>query len=154
MSIRLYFTVAALLIALSAAWGKRQSLQAFLAPPSPPAKAIQFDNGTVRDMGDASDAASAVAARPQFAPGAMRKCFKGQQVTYTNVTCPTGFKEAPVAGPPVSVVPGLAAGKPASPADLAAAGGKGRSSLHDALDLSKDDQLRQRLMERAIDGHK
>lgn len=153
MSIRLYFIVAALLIALSVAWGKRQSLQALWAPPPAPAQPIQFDNGTVRDMGGASDAApSAAAAQPQFAPGAMRKCYKGQQVTYTNVVCPAGFKEAPVAGPPVNVVPGLAAAR--KPADAPPAAGRGRASLHDTLDLSQDDRLRERMMERAIDGHR
>lgn len=159
MSIRVYFIVAALLIGLSVAWGKRQALSALWAPPPPAPKAIQFDNGTVRDLGLPTDAASAaesaIAARPQYAPGAMRKCFKGQQVSYTNVACPPGHKEAPVAGPPVSVVPGLAVAKPSMPNDRGTPGGNtGRSSLHDALDLSRDEQLRQRVMDRAIDGQK
>ena len=149
MSVRVIFITAALLIALSVAWGKRQSLQALLAPAPPPSKPIQFDNGTVREYGPASSA-SASSAQPQIAPGGMRKCFKGQQVSYTNMECPPGTKEKPVAGPPVNVLPAQAVAK----ANESQAPGKGKSALHDALDVSRDEKLRERMMERVIEGPK
>lgn len=143
MVIRVIFFAAAIVLALSAAWSKRVQLQA-LFEPEHAAKPIVFDNGTVRQYSPAS--ASEQADMPV---GALRKCMNKGEVIYTNVPCPVGHKEKPVAGPPVNVVAGQAVQVVKQPA---MDGSKGASSLRDALDLSNDGQLKDRIMERAIKG--
>jgi hypothetical protein len=146
MTFRTFFITLAVLIALGAAWSKRQAIEAMLSPPPPPAKAIQFDNGTVRQYGTSS----ASSAQPQITAGGMRKCFKGGQVSYTNLECPPGATEKPVAGPPVNVLPAQAGAKPNEPSGA----GKSKATLRDALDLERDGNLKDRMMERVIDGQK
>lgn len=140
-------------VALSIAWNQRAPLQRLFAAPSPPPKAIQFDNGTVRQYTSpeaSSSAAAAATKTSSFQPGAMRKCLKGSEVQYTNIACPPGFKAAAVAGPPVTVVEGLPA-KPASATPEAS----GRARLQGALGLSADDgSLKERIMQRAIDSQR
>lgn len=136
--------VALAAVGLSIAWNKRAELQRLVAPPPPPPKAIQFDNGTVRQGGPAS--APAAGTTSSFPPGAMRKCLKGREVQYTNIGCPPGFKEAAVAGPPVTVL-GSDAPRPAAAASEA----KGRARLESALGLSADKGLKDRIMQRTID---
>jgi len=143
MVIRIIFFTAVIMVALSAAWSKREQLQA-LFEPEHVAKPIVFDNGTVRQYIPAS-----ASEQSDLPMGAMRKCMKKGEVIYTNVPCPVGHKEQPVAGPPVNVVAGQAVQTVKQPAANAY---KGTSSLHDALDLSKDGQLKDRIMERAIKG--
>jgi len=150
MALRQLFILAIVLVALSVAWGKRHALDGWFATPDYQTKSIEFDNGTVRASRSASDA-SATSEQSRLPAGAMRKCQKGGQISYTDVTCPPGFKEMDVGGPPVNVLPAQASvAKPAEGPSL----GKTRSSLHDALDLSRDDKLKDRIMERAIEGKK
>jgi hypothetical protein len=149
MSARILFITAALLIALSVAWGKRQSIQTLFAPPPPSPKPIQFDNGTVREFAPSSSASSS-SDRSQIASGGLRKCFKGQQISYTNMECPPGSTEKPVAGPPVNILPAQASAK----SDEARAQDKAKPSLRGALELDRDVNLKDRMMERVIEGQK
>ncbi|HEY0953790.1 MAG TPA: hypothetical protein VGE36_03465 [Roseateles sp.] len=82
----------------------------------------------------------------QARPGLMRKCVHGQQVSYTNSECPAGHREQALTAPPVNVLPATPVAKPADP------GSSGPSSLHRALDLTPDSRLKDKLMERAIEG--
>jgi hypothetical protein len=149
MTLRTLFAAALVLITLSAIWAKRQVIQEWLKPPAPStAKPIQFDNGTVREYGTTAERSASSGSSPVPA-GTMRKCFKGQQISYTNQACPPGYNEKAVAGPPINVLPGQAPAKPAAGQPP----GKTNSSLRDALDLSRgDDNLRERAMERTIEG--
>jgi hypothetical protein len=79
------------------------------------------------------------------APAApLRKCVNGQQVAYTNAACPPGHKEQAVTAAPVNVLPATPVPKaaPASAAPL----------LHQALDVKQEATLKDKMMERAIDG--
>lgn len=149
LSLRGLTLSAAVLIALSAAWSQRHVFKNWLTPAGPPPKAIAFDNGTVRQYGPPSDSTGA---SPQFMPGALRKCYRGQQVSYTDLECPPGFKEKAVAGPPVTVVASQVPAKPA--AGTTADATKARTTLRDALDVSHNDNLRQQMVQRVVDGQK
>jgi len=149
LSVRGLTLSAAVLIALSAAWNQRHVFQDWLRPAGPPHRAIQFDNGTVRQYGAPPDS---TATSPQFMPGALRKCYRGPQVSYTDLQCPPGFKEKAVAGPPVTVVASQAQAKPTVGATADAA--KTRSTLRDALDVSQNDNIRQQMMERVVNGQR
>jgi hypothetical protein len=74
------------------------------------AKPIVFDNGTVRAPPVRASGAAAAAA----ATG-LRKCIRGQSVSYTDQPCPPGSREAEVTRGAVTVVEGPApAIKPAA----------------------------------------
>lgn len=121
MSLRGVVIAAACLAALVLAWQKREPLQAWVA-----------------------SASSAVSSAAAPAPGPLRKCVNGQQVSYTNAACPPGHKEQAVTAPPVNVLPATPVRKPveASSAPL----------LHQALDVKQEPTLKDKMMERAIDG--
>ena len=141
------FIAALALISLAAIWGKRDTMDDWLIPTATSiAKPIQFDNGTIRNYGNTSDRSSS-SGSPPVPPGTLRKCVKGQQVSYTNQTCPLGSNENPVAGPPVNVMPSQAAAKPET-----AQPSKTSASLRDALDVSRDENLRERAIERTVEG--
>ena len=78
------------------------------------------------------------------AGGPLRKCVNGQQVSYTNAQCLPSHKEQAVTAAPVNVLPATPVPKvaPASSAPL----------LHQALDIKREDTLKDKAMERAIDG--
>lgn len=150
MSLRLLAIAASLLLALSAAYSKRQALQDWWSPPAqhqPPA--LQFDNGSAKSAGQGSKE-GAPSSSSALAPGALRKCVKGQQVSYTNVECPPGHQEKPVAGQAVTVLPA----PPKATASAPAQPRSGAAALRGALDVSTDTGLRDRMMDRAIDGKK
>ena len=88
--------------------------------------------------------ASAAAQPSSSAP--LRKCVKGREVSYSNVGCPVGHTEQAVSAAPVTVLPATPAPRPAQVA------GSGPPSLHKALDITRDETLRDKAMERAIDG--
>lgn len=146
MTLRALFIALGLLIAMGAVWSKRQAVEALFSPSPPPPKTIQFDNGTVRQYGASFNAS----AQPQTMPGGMRKCFKGLQVSYTNLECPPGSTEKPVAGPTVNVLSAQVAAKPNESSPT----GKARPSLRDSLDLARDVNLKDKMMDRVIDGQK
>ena len=91
------------LFAVAAAWRYRADI-AELAQGAPPAKLIVFDNGTVRQHEAASEPEAALGPQP-LPNGVLRKCVRGRETTYTNVPCPSGFKEKPVDSKRVAVVP-------------------------------------------------
>lgn len=127
--------------------------------PRADAAPIRFDNGSVRTP---PPPASAPGLRPRGTPvaGSLRKCVRADQsVVYTDVECPPGSRERAVASDRVSVVPGHAgaaregaqppsAGGPQAPA----AGQPTRQSLYQALDIARDDRLRERSIDRAVHG--
>jgi len=119
-------------------------IRAWLTTPDAP-KAIVFDNGSVRDAAGpaASEPTQTTVLSP---PGALRKCVRGDRVTYSNLTCPPGFKEREVASDKVTVIQtdGL------KPPDRKLAGESAQKTLHNALDLKTDDQLRQKMIDRAV----
>jgi hypothetical protein len=131
------------------AWRHRDDawVQALWRPEAPP-KPVVFDNGSVRAAAQPMVPASAAAKGPDNLPGQMKKCIKGKQVVYTDQPCEAGAKVASVSGGNVTVVPSIAP-KPAAPAQGAQAP-SGRSTLHDALDLNGNDNIRDKMMERAI----
>lgn len=79
------------------------------------------------------------------AAGPLRKCVNGQQVTYTNAACPAGHKEQAVTAAPFNVVPATPVPKPAQAAGSA-------PLLHQVLDVKPEPTLKDKMMERAIDG--
>ena len=108
---------------------------------------IQFDNGTVREAPVPASPASAASAQVfEGEPGKLKKCLRGNTVTYTDQNCPPGTKAAAVTGGNVTVVPSE---KP-KPAARDAAANNSRNTLRDALDLSGNDNIRDKMMERAI----
>lgn len=131
MSIRGLIIALFVVAALGLAWQQRAPLQAWLG-----ASATRVEQLS-RSPGDAG--------APKDQPGGLRKCVKGAEVTYTNARCPAGYAEQAVSGGAVTVVPGTPVPKPA-------AAGSGPSSLHKALDITRDDALRDKIMERQIEG--
>ena len=113
-------------------------------PDAPPP--IVFDNGSVRELPQAASGPATVAALSP--PGVLRKCVRGDRVTYSNLTCPPGFRERTVAQDKVNVVPAVlpTAGK-ARPD-----GQKPHEQMRDALDLKRDDKLRQRMVDKAVEA--
>ncbi len=128
-----------LLAALGLGWHKRESLRGWLGSIPSPGQAIPV-------FSEPSQVAAPAKATSRFRPGSMRKCVKEQQVSYTNAECPAGHQELAVTAAPVNVLPATPVPKPADP------GSSGPSSLHRALDLTPDSRLKDKLMERAIEG--
>ncbi len=86
----------------------RGSMVRDLFSPAPEkAPPIVFDNGSARDVPPppAPAAASGPAPKTYAPPGLMRKCVRGDKVTYSNLDCPPGFKESTVSQEGVTVVP-------------------------------------------------
>ena len=124
------------------------ALQSWLNPAQSASKPIVFDNGSVRDQLYSPAASQPKQTAALSPPGALRKCVRGDRVTYSNLTCPAGFREQAVSAEPVSVVPAL---KLPKAENTATAGGK-HKALQEALDLKRDEQLRQRMIQSAIDA--
>lgn len=121
-----------------------------LLRPSDVAKPIKFDNGSVRDaavapLSQASREAMNIPANNE--PGKLKKCLVATKVIYTDQVCPAGAIVAPVNGGNVVV---LDAQKSSVNANDKAAAQQGRKTLRDALDLSGGDDLKAKMMERAI----
>ena len=78
--------------------------------PTEPVNQIQFDNGSVRDARPTSDARVLQAPDQQdnIPLGVMRKCMRGNQITYTDAPCPTGAHVSGVKGGNVTVVDRIA----------------------------------------------
>ena len=120
----------------------------------PKPREIVFDNGSVRDLTAPAASAPAAKVNELSPPGVMRKCVRGDQISYSNLTCPAGFRERPIKAEPVTVVPAVRV--PATPAAAAppgqSPGPNNPRSLRDALDLKPDEQLRQRMIDRAVEA--
>lgn len=130
----------------STAWRYRGSI-AHLVEARIPSKPIVFDNGSARQP-DAPPSPSAQ--DTQHLPnGVARKCLRaGESTYYTDQACPPGSREKAVDTGRVTVLTGADAGRPAPAQPPAHA----RKTLHDALDLSDDKHLRERIIERAGSG--
>lgn len=86
----------------------------------------------------------AAAAPMTSAAGPLRKCVNGQQVSYTNAACPPGHKEQAVTAAPVNVLPATPVPRPVASSSA--------PLLHQALDIKQEATLKDKMMERAIDG--
>ena len=135
-----------LLFGSTLAWRYYPRVDAGLKSQPAPSKPIVFDNGTVRQYLPPPEPGSAPLAT-SLPQGALRKCVKGKQKTYTNISCPPGHEELPVSSDRLTVLSGQGPVRPAQALPAA----ERRSTLRDALDLSADDQLRQRIVDRAAD---
>lgn len=118
----------------------------WLAPvPATPPRPIVFDNGSVRDQPASEPATQRARPRPAVAaPGQLRKCLlPGGGVSYSNLACPPGAREATVRSDGVTVLPsGLPAGQPGGPAAPPPGGTR---------PLQPGETLQQRAIERAIE---
>lgn len=124
------------------------SFQSWLDSTQGTSKSIVFDNGSVRDRFDAPAASQPNEIAVLSPPGALRKCVRGDRVAYSNLACPAGFREHAVSAEPVPVVPAM---KLPQSATAGNAGGK-HQKPQEALDLKRDDQIRQRMIQSAIDA--
>ena len=107
---------------------------------------IKFDNGSVRDAAVANEPPAAPASATRSVKneaGQLKKCVIAGKITYTDQVCPVGAKVAAVSGGNVAV---LEAHKPK--ANAAAPGGQ--KALRDALDISGGEDLKHKMMERAV----
>lgn len=120
------------------------TLRSWLSTTPNVPREIVFDNGSVRDA--PSPAGSGPTQVALSAPGALRKCVRGDRVTYSNLTCPPGFKEREVSSDKLTVISNDGTKKPQSKAES----GSAQKTLHNALDLKPDDQLRQRMIDNAV----
>lgn len=146
MTFRTIVIAAALVFAGSILWGNRKSWGPE-ATPVTVAKPIVFDNGTVRAPRTTVDVVGPPAPAG-FAPGELRKCSKGKMVEYTNMTCPDGFRESAVTATNVTVV----AATPVAKANDRGQGAKAKATLRDVLDINQPDNLRDKVMDRVIEG--
>jgi len=149
MLLQRLFVASVLLLALAFGWRFWHGMSAQGPDPSarPVAPAIDFDNGSVRAP------ASAVARPAGAVPGRLTKCVRGSETVYTHFTCPPGHKAAAMGGGTVTVVPGTTRAETAQagrPAGTGLPPNGAKASLHDALDISADPHLRERLVERAV----
>ena len=135
MSIRGLIALMLLVAAIGLGWQQRERLQAWAgsaALPAVPSLSLSQTQPTPK-------------ASSKSRTGELRKCVNGQQVSYANVECPARATEQAVTGGAVTVVPGTPVAKPA-------AGGSGPSALHKALDITRDDTLHEKIMQRQIEG--
>lgn len=117
-----------------------------LLRPAAPAAPIKFDNGSVRDK-DAGVAKSAASTSAQYdpPPGVMRKCVRGRELLYTDQPCPKGSSAEGVTGGNVTVLQGGIV-----PTEKARPATSGQKTLRDALDVSGNDNIKEKMIERAV----
>jgi hypothetical protein len=145
------YVIVGLLVAVigKVAWSHRDDdwIRKFLRTDGPAKIDIRFDNGSVRDaaviLGQPLSTSSSRAV--ENTPGKMKKCLRDREVLYTDQTCPAGTTVAAVNGGNVTV---LGANKPKNEAQTTSQ--DRRTSLRDALDLSGNENIREKMMERAI----
>jgi hypothetical protein len=77
---------------------------------------------------------------------ALRKCLRGTEVIFTDAACPAGFKGQAVVADRVTVVPAADIPPPATSQSSSA------TALHQALELDKNAQLGEKIIERAVAG--
>ncbi len=109
---------------------------------------IRFDNGSVRDAAEANapQAAPATVARSvKNEVGQLKKCVTAGKITYTDQVCPYGAKVAAVNGGSVAV---LETHKPNAQHNATAP--RGQKTLRDVLDISGGEELKSKMIERAV----
>jgi hypothetical protein len=139
-------TAGALLVA-AVVWANRIALFGISQrATTKPVSAIVFDNGTVRAP------EVFVRASPAGIPiGSMRRCSSKRETLYTERECPLGYAESAVgADTRVTVLASTVAKPAAVPLAAQVTPSSRRKSLYEVLDMQKDSDLRERLMERAI----
>ncbi|MBB4845603.1 hypothetical protein HNP55_004155 [Paucibacter oligotrophus] len=115
MALRLIFWTALLSLALGYHWryGKPAPSQPVPQIEVQAAKPFVFNNGSRRDDEPAPPASPAaqpkrVAKTAEPAPGTLRKCAMGKEVSYTSMNCPSGFTNTQITGGTINVVDGPA----------------------------------------------
>lgn len=131
MSIRGLIAVCLLIAVLGAGWHERARLQAWMRAAT--------------EQSLPQPASDATAPSGSAKSGPLRKCVKGGEVTYSNVECPAGAQVKAVTGGTVTVVAAPPSPKPSEAAS-------GPTALHKALDITRDDTLRDKIMQRQIEG--
>jgi len=151
-AVRFLFLMIGVALVASSAWKYRNAewVQKLTQVEDPAKADIKFDNGSVRDATPASRMASSpIVANGQGhqnnAPGVIKKCLRGKEVSYTDQACPSDAKVAPVTGGNVTSVGGTKA-----KTERSSAIEPGPKALRDALDLSGNQNLREKMMERVI----
>lgn len=137
MSIRGLVIALLLVGALGLAWQQREPLQAWLGTSAAKVQSLAEASTDSRPAAGASG--------PKARPGGLRKCVKGQEISYTNAECPPGYRDLAVTAGSVTVLPATPVPKPAEASS-------GPSSLHKALGITRDDTLKEKAIDRAIDG--
>lgn len=145
MILRVFGALLAVLVLVPLAWRVSQSdsVRDWWSPP-PPAKAIQFDNGSVR-----APALPASGSTASVAPG-LKKCRVAERFVYTDGPCPKGSAVVPIGGT-VNVVPGTRPVQDrdgAEPAADAASQARRPRHVRDVLDVSKGPSLYDQHIER------
>ncbi len=151
-AIRFLLLLIGIVIFASITWKFRNAewIQKLLQVDDPATVNIKFDNGSARDNPPAATIASAPARAQEQgsqnnAPGVIKKCLRGREITYTDQICPSDAKVAPVTGGNVTVV-----GTPKAKAERSNAAEPGPKALRDALDLSGNVNIREKMMDRAV----
>ena len=138
--------LALVLMGYGASLYRSGALSAWLSRSNQPAKPFVFDNGSVRD--NMEELPVEVKSNTlQSPPGALRKCVRNGAVTYSNLDCPAGAQEQTIRANNVNVLPSLESKTQSSRNQEP---GGAHTALREALDIKQDDQLRQRMMDRAI----
>lgn len=141
MSLRWVAAGLLLLLLASVGWRYRGLAQDWLTPERP-LRPVMFDNDHATPPPPPGSAAAAPATRP---PGALRKCVRGGETTYTDRSCPPGYRERDVQADRVTVLP-------AAPQPVAASQAGRRKTLKQALDVADEDRLRDRMIDRAVEA--
>jgi hypothetical protein len=146
---RYFAVVLVVVVAGNVAWIHRNDdwIQKFIRPDGAAKVDIRFDNASIRDavviLGQPPSTSSNRAV--ENTPGTMKKCLLGREVVYTDQPCPAGATVAAVNGGNVTL---LDANKPKK--DERSPSQDRNTSLRDALDLSGNENIREKMMERAI----
>ena len=149
-AIRFLFLIIGIAIVASITWKSRNAewIQMLLQVDAPEKVNIKFDNGSVRDNLPAGSTAVSPNRTKDHgaqnnAPGVVKKCLRGKEITYTDQVCPSDANVAPVTGGNVTVV-----GTPKAKVERSNTFEPGPKALRDALDLSGNENLREKMMER------
>jgi hypothetical protein len=134
MSIRGLVIALLLVGALGLAWQQREPLQAWLGTSA----------SKVQSVAEAATSSSPAGDAAKARPGGLRKCVKGQEISYTNAECPPGYRDLAVTAGSVTVLPATPVPKPEEASS-------GPSALHKALGVTRDDTLKDKIIERAVE---
>lgn len=118
-------------------WRDSEPLRGWLHPLRERSPPLPIDAGAARSGGPSSVQSPQRSARA-------RKCLRGNEVLYTNDSCPQGTREQLLSGGTLTVVPATPVESAAAPAAAAS-----KSSVRDLLGAPDDGQLRERQVERA-----
>jgi hypothetical protein len=137
----------AVIVGATAAWRFRSEISNWVQDKSGTAKPFVFDNGSNKSQ-ESVAATNGAPRQSATQPGAMKKCVRGEETTYTNFACPPGFNEKGVASDRLTVLTHQAV--PAVSPQAASSAPK--NGLKDALGMNQDDRLKDRMMDRAIES--